>query len=130
MTQDSTKHIDDTPEKGPPSDGRQDHLAMRAAAMIPVTGAEGVDALATGGGLDVPGHEPEETARRAAELPKTASIPEPIPGAYEKDTAMHREPGTIGGRFNGADASSAESNQLMDDRTIREHRREGGGGSG
>ena len=103
---------------------------MRAAGMIPVAGAEGVDSVATAGGLEVPGHEPEGAARRAAELQKTAPHPEPIPGAYEKDTAMSREPGSIGGHFNGEDASSADPHDLMDDRTIRERRREGGGGSG
>ena len=103
---------------------------MRAAAMIPVAGSREVETLAAGGGLEVPGHEPEESARRAAELPKTAPHPEPIPGAYEKDTATSREPGSIGGHFNGEDASLRDPHDLMDEQTIREHRREGGGGKG
>jgi hypothetical protein len=101
---------------------------MRAASMMPVQGAEGVDGLAAGGGLDVPGHEPEVTLRRAADLSKIAPHPEPIPGAYEKDTATSREPGSMGGHANGQDARSSDPHDLMDDRTIREHRREGGGG--
>jgi hypothetical protein len=68
--------------------------------------------------------------RRAVAVSKSASHPEPIPGAYEKDTAMWREPGSIGGLFNGDDALSRDPRDLMDERTLRERRREGGGGSG
>ena len=114
--------------KGPPADGRQDHAAMRVAAMLPTSGAGSTDALAAGGGLDVPGHEPEGAAHRAADLPRSASAPEPIPGAYERDTAIGREPGAIGAHFNGADAAPGDPHALMDEMTVREHRREGGGG--
>ncbi|MGE0444060.1 MAG: hypothetical protein AB7P99_02430 [Vicinamibacterales bacterium] len=51
-----------------------------------------------------------------------------IPGAYEPDTATHREPGAIGGRFNGADARPENAEGLMDDAVLEERRREGGGG--
>jgi hypothetical protein len=112
----------------PPGDGRQDHLAMRVDGMLPVTGPASTDTLAAGGGLPVPGREPESTAHEAADLPTVALTPELIPGAYEPDTATHREPGAIGGRFNGADAPASNEHDLMDDNTLREIRRDGGGG--
>lgn len=101
---------------------------MRVASMLPVHGPASTDTLAANGGLDVPGREPESTSRRAAELDQRAPAPEPIPGAYESNTATHREPGAIGGRFNGADARPQNTERLMDDAVIEERRREGGGG--
>jgi hypothetical protein len=61
-----------------------------------------------------PGPEPSKT--------------EPIPGAYERDTAMPRQPGAIGGRFNGEDTPSTDESAMMDESVRDEHRREGGGG--
>ena len=101
---------------------------MRTASMLPVKGPAGTDTLAASGGLDVPGREPASTTQRAGELDTSAPAPEPIPGAYERNTATHREPGAIGGRFNGADARPENADGLMDPAVIEERRREGGGG--
>ncbi len=50
-----------------------------------------------------------------------------IPGQYDRTTLMHREPGAIGGRPNGADIPAAAPD-WEDDTTRREHELEGGGG--
>ena len=114
---------------GPPADGRQDHNAMRLDAMLPISPAS-PDALAAGGGLEVPGGEPQSPDVLTAlttELGVESAFPEPIPGAYERDTAAQREPGAIGGRFNGADNTRVDPHRMLDERTAEEHRREGGG---
>jgi hypothetical protein len=53
-----------------------------------------------------------------------------IPGEYDATTLTHREPGAIGGRFNGDDLKLSPGS--MDSTTAREHEREGGrpGGGG
>jgi hypothetical protein len=58
----------------------------------------------------------------------TTSTPEPIPGAYESDTATHRQPGGMGGAFNGADTPAADPASVMDEHLRKEYRRDGGGG--
>jgi hypothetical protein len=113
----------------PPGGGRQDHAAMQAGSMLPVDGPASTDTLAATGGLDVPGREPHSTTRRAREVDTSVAAPEPIPGAYERDTLTYREPGAIGGRFNGADAPPDNPDSIMDDSVREEHRLEGGGGS-
>jgi len=113
---------------GPPADGRQDHAAMRVDAMLPVTGPASTDTLAAGGGLDVPGREPQSTDAITTDLAVESAIPELIPGAYERDTAAPRQPGAIGGQFNGADNTHVDALQVLDERTADERRREGGGG--
>ena len=100
---------------------------MRVDAMTPVTGPASTDTLAAGGGLDVPGSEPQSTDALTTELSVENAIPELIPGAYERDTATRRQPGAIGGQFNGADNVGVDSSDTMDERTADEHRREGGG---
>jgi hypothetical protein len=112
---------------GPPGDGRQSHPAMRLDAMLPLTGPGSTDALAAGGGLNVPGGEPQPVDALTTELSAAPAIPELIPGAYERDTAAPREPGAIGGRFNGADNTHVDPLRMLDERTADEHRKEGGG---
>ena len=51
----------------------------------------------------------------------------PIPGERDSSTLTHREPGAVGGQFSGADIPSPNPNEWLDERTAREHAREGGG---
>ena len=51
----------------------------------------------------------------------------PIPGERDPSTLTHREPGAVGGQFAGADIPSPAPAGWLDDRTAREHAREGGG---
>jgi len=107
----------------PPGGGRQDHDTMRAASARTVSGPASVDDLAAIGGLEVPAHEahPELAACAAA------SVHEPIPGERDVTTLTHREPGAVSGGFAGADIPAAAPPNWIDERTAREHRREGGG---
>ena len=50
-----------------------------------------------------------------------------IPGERDPTTLTHREPGAIGGQFAGADVPSPDPKNWLDERTAREHTREGGG---
>ncbi len=50
-----------------------------------------------------------------------------IPGGRDPSTLTHREPGAVGGQFSGADIPSPNRGEWLDDRTAREHAREGGG---
>ena len=50
-----------------------------------------------------------------------------IPGERDPSTLTHREPGTMGGQFAGADVPSPDPKNWLDERTAREHTREGGG---
>jgi hypothetical protein len=50
-----------------------------------------------------------------------------IPGERDPTTLTHREPGAVGGRFAGADVPSPDPKAWLDERTAREHAREGGG---
>jgi signal transduction histidine kinase len=52
-----------------------------------------------------------------------------IPGERERNTLTHRQPGSIGGAASGSDVGGTP-NRLMDDLTIAEHQREGGGAPG
>lgn len=49
-----------------------------------------------------------------------------IPGEREQNTLMHRQPGSMGGPQFGSEMPGPPS-VLMDERTIAEHEREGGG---
>jgi hypothetical protein len=49
-----------------------------------------------------------------------------IPGERERNTLTYRLPGSIGGPQFGSDVGGTQS-VLMDDVTIAEHQREGGG---
>jgi len=109
------------PHAEPPGGGRTDQESMRRAAHLKVEGPASSDMLAAGGGLDVPGGEPD--ARHSGEgAGESASL---IPGAREADTLTHREPGAIGGIFTGADIPDGGA-ELMDERTSIEREREGG----
>ena len=113
----------------PPSDGRQDHDAMRTAAMLPVTGPANAGALAAAGGLNVPGGDPVEAARIAQTLSTCAPRHEPIPGEYDRTTLTHRQPGAMGVPLSG-NPVDGDPGATMDDRTKRDRTIEGGGGHG
>lgn len=113
----------------PPGGGRQDHDAMRDAAMRPVTGGASTDTLSAIGGLDVPGREPQTTSAMASQLTHEAESTL-IPGERDATTLTHREAGAVGGQFAGADIPAAAAPDTMDERTSREHAREGGGADG
>ena len=49
-----------------------------------------------------------------------------IPGERERNTLTYRQPGSMGGPEFGSESECAPS-VLMDDTTIAEHQREGGG---
>jgi len=52
---------------------------------------------------------------------------EPIPGERDATTAMARQPGAMGGRFNGEGMPEHEHDPSLTDRIIDERAREGGG---
>jgi hypothetical protein len=109
----------------PPGGGRQDHAAMQRASMLPVSSEGSLDTRAASGSLEVPGRDPEASSAAAPPL-DTGHPPERIPGERERDTLTHREPGAIGGRFNGADIPAAPP-QWVDDDLARERAAEAGG---
>ena len=113
----------------PPGGGRQDHDAMRDAAMRPVTGGASTDTLSAIGGLEVPGREPQTTSAMVSHLPHEGGTPL-IPGERDASTLTHREAGAVSGQFAGADIPAAAPPDTMDERTAREHAREGGGADG
>ena len=79
---------------------------------------------------DVP-EQNHDTMRATAEGRITGPGPhEPIPGEYDATTLTHREPGSMGGVFNGADNRSSDSGTVADDQTQREWILEGGGRDG
>ncbi len=102
---------------------------MRAASMRPVSGPASTDTLAASGGTDVPGREPHpELASAALDAHDAgeATVPEPIPGERDPGNLTQREPGSMGGQFAGADIPAAGGG-TMDERTMLERAREGGG---
>jgi len=113
----------------PPSEGRQDHDAMRVDAMLPVTGGASTDALAAAGGLNVPGSDPAATSAIASTLATTASRHEPIPGERDASTLTYRQSGAMGASSTGEDVH-VDLDATLGDRTRRERKREGGGGHG
>jgi hypothetical protein len=106
----------------PPGGGKQDHDTMRAASSFPVSGPAEADTLAASGGLDVPGREPHPIGPDAH-----AASHEMIPGERDAGTLTFREPGAIGGQFNGADLPQTPIDAMLDDDTIHDHEIEGGG---
>ena len=50
-----------------------------------------------------------------------------IPGERERDTLTYRQPGSIGGPASGSDIVGATPGDLMEEATVLEHQREGGG---
>ena len=107
----------------PPGGGRQDHDAMRAASLRPVEGPASVDDLAAIGGLEVPAHESHPELAPAP----PESTREPIPGERDATTLTPREPGAVSGQFSGGDTPSVDTKTWLDERTAREHAKEGGG---
>lgn len=72
-----------------------------------------------------------DTMRATAERRIAGDGPhEPIPGEYDATTLTHREPGSMGGAFNGADNRPSDPDTLSDDQTHREWILEGGGRDG
>ena len=106
----------------PPGGGRQDHDAMRAASMLPLAGPVDNDTQAASGGLELPGRE-----RHVVEVETAAPCPEPIPGERDPANLTHREPGTFGGKFAGADTPPPSRSAWLDDATAFEDAWEGGG---
>jgi hypothetical protein len=54
------------------------------------------------------------------------AAPPPIPGERDPTTLTTREPGAVGGRFNGADLPSLPEDQTLDDGERADRRLEGG----
>jgi hypothetical protein len=77
-----------------------------------------------------PRHIMAEDANGALTPSKPAHPPthEPIPGEYDGTTLTHREPGAIGGSFNGDDLVSSRT--WIDGETAREQAQGGGLTSG
>jgi len=102
---------------------------MRAAASRPVSGPASTPSLAAGGGLEVPGGE-----RPNGDVPSVGmdqqSTREPIPGERDESTLTRRQPGAIGGAFNGEDNVTTDGDARVDDQVRRELTREGGGADG
>ena len=76
--------------------------------------------------------DPVQPDRSTPAEPTTGATPgaphDPmIPGQRDPSTLTHREPGAVGGQFSGADIPSPNQQEWLDDRTAREHAREGGG---
>lgn len=108
----------------PPAGGWQDHDAMRAGAMRPVSGPASTDAVAATGGLNVPGGDPVATS--TIDVPTVAPVHEPIPGEYDRTTVTHREPGAMGTSF-GEATPSPDPHTWLDDETVHDRKLEGGG---
>jgi hypothetical protein len=58
---------------------------------------------------------------------KSTTDPAPIPGARERDALTGSQTGTIGGGGFGAHNPSPVRATGMDDETVHEHEKEGGG---
>jgi hypothetical protein len=117
----ATKSLTDVPE--------QTHDAMHAAAQRPVVGPAATSTLAAGGGLEVPGRESDATAVPIVGIDR-AREHEPIPGEYDATTLTHREPGAMGGAFNGADNVSQDIDATLSTADRDELLLEGGGRDG
>jgi hypothetical protein len=116
---------DHKPQQGqPPAGGAQDHDAMRAASMRPVTGPASTDNLAAIGGLNVPGGDASRSAR--IDVPTAAPVHEPIPGERDPHNITHREPGAMGSAF-GQDMPIADPHVMLDEATAHDRMLEGGG---
>jgi len=107
----------------------QTHDAMRAAALRPVSGPAATPSLAAGGGLDLPGGQPKDIQAPTLGMDDT-STHEPIPGERDEQTLTHRDPGAIGGAFNGQDNIPGPADGTMDAQTLRDRAGEGGGAEG
>jgi hypothetical protein len=80
---------DNTPkiEQGatPPGEGRQNHAAMRAGSLLPLSGQGSTDTIAASGGLELPGGE-----RGAEHVASVSPTHEPIPGERDPSTQFKR----------------------------------------
>jgi hypothetical protein len=114
----SSNSLTDVPE--------QSHEAMQAASERPIGGPAATDVLAAGGGLELPGREKSADPPHVVGFARQATH-EPIPGEHDGTTLTHREPGAMGGAFNGADNVLSDPDAVSDDQTVREWIREGGG---
>jgi hypothetical protein len=131
---DETRRASGSEGTEPPGGGRADHDVMREAAMRPVTGPASTDVLAAIGGINLPGNEshPELTAQASGpahggDAPGPIQKPEIIPGERDPSTLTQREPGAVSGQFAGADIPADEPRGWLDERTLQERIREGGG---
>lgn len=115
-------HIHGTSAGTPPAGGRQNHYAMRADAMRPITGPGSTDTLAAGGGLELPGH-----VATGVPLDTEAPAPEPIPGEWDRSTLTHREPGAFGGGFAGARTPAPDTHSWLTPDVVHEYEIDGGG---
>ena len=106
----------------PPANGRQDHDAMRAASMRPVTGPASTDVQAASGGLTVPGGDPQASA--SIPVDTVAARPELIPGERDPSNLTHPQPGAMGTLFNEGLPSEPST---IDEATARDRALEGGG---
>jgi hypothetical protein len=111
-------------QAAPPAGGRQDHDAMRAAAMRPVIGPASTDVLAANGGLNLPGGDPVAVSKH--DVPTSAAVYEPIPGEYDRTTVTHREPGAMATVFGDA-TPSPDPHDWLDEATAHDRMIEGGG---
>jgi hypothetical protein len=130
---------DDTASEGatPPGGGETNHETMRASARRPISGPGASDFLAASGGLDLPGVDPSKgTSALRDETPFTDPARltlregpdhEPIPGERDPDTLTGSQTGTVGGGGFGAHNPSPTRATGMDDETVAEREREGGG---
>lgn len=111
-----SKSLTDVPEQG--------HEAMRAASMRPVTGPAATSVQGAGGGLELPGREKQDGPVPIVGADR-ARTHEPIPGERDGTTLTHRQVGAMS-TSNGEELPAGEAG-AMDERTRREHVREGGG---
>jgi hypothetical protein len=117
-----TSEVDHESGRTPPGGGRWDHETMREASLRPVTGPASTDTLAASGGLELPAHRAPR-----ARLGLASVAEEPIPGERDASTLTYRQPGSMGGRFSGADTPSSDPTRLLDEDTIHDRELEGGG---
>jgi hypothetical protein len=118
------------------------HDTMRAAAKRTISGPGASDFLTASGGLDLPGTDASKgmsNLNEGSTLTDPANLTpavgadeigsqhEPIPGERDPDNLTGSQTGTIGGGGFGAHNPSPERANGMDDETVAEHQREGGG---
>jgi hypothetical protein len=115
------RRTDEVPGATPPGRGEQNHDVMRADASRRLTGPASTDTLAAGGGLELPGREPDASA-----VTRETLAHEPIPGERDPGTLTTREPGAMG-TASGAERPPADAAASLSADDIEELRRDGGG---
>ena len=121
----------------PPGRGEQNHDTMRAGAMRAISGPGAADFIAAGGGLDLPGIDASKGTSAlndgspltdpARLTPRIGPDHEPIPGERDVTNLTGSQTGTIGGGGAGAHNPSPNRATGMDDATVADREREGGG---